>query len=256
MSEEGTAIPGEENIDTSGAVLSTEDRAIAVGWHDKGEGGLSAEDFLSKRDDHNGLLRGDIKKLEAKLAGSDATMKAMAGWLEKNRSDGQIQGYNKAIAEEKERMKVAVNESDGEAYEIAAKRADQLQEQRDNLKPEKIVPDAPEVNPLEALVRSHQDANPTLFDNSAKAQTWETELRYQGNRPGVTFEEAVKSADALVRQQHFQTRPNLGPTGGETADGNVSEFNSLPADAKAAYKQFHEANPNFTKEAYLLSYNS
>ena len=45
--EAGTHIPGEENLDASGAQLSPEERATAVGWYEK-EGGLSAEDFLAK----------------------------------------------------------------------------------------------------------------------------------------------------------------------------------------------------------------
>lgn len=251
--EQGTHIPGEENLDAQGSTLSPEERASAVGWYEK-EGGLSAEEFLSKREDHLGLLRGDVKKLEQQLAESIAVQKAMAEHMEKSRADAMKRGYDKAIADAKAEMQRAVEESDGEAFAAASKRADQLAEQRDKAQAEPIIPQQPEVNPIVQRLQEHQQAHPELFDTAAKAQAWQEELRYQGER-GLSFEEAVAAADKAVRQTHLQARTHLGPVDGETASGTVGEFSQLPPEAKAAYERFNRDNPNFTKEEYLRLYN-
>jgi hypothetical protein len=251
--EQGTPIPGEENLSAQGATLSTQEKAEAVGWHEK-DGGLSAEEFLAKRDDHLGLMRGDLKKLEDKLAESNATMTAMAEHLQKSNAEAQRRGYDKAIADAKEQMQRAVEESDGEAFTQASKRAEQLEEQKQKISEETIISKPEAVNPLQAALKEHQNAHPELFDTAAKAEAWQKELRYQGER-GLGFEDAVAAADKAVRQSHLPARNHLGPVGGETVTGVVSEFSQLPAEAKAAYERFNRANPNFTKDEYLKSYN-
>jgi len=253
---EGTHIPGEENLSAQGAVLSTEERAAAVGWHEK-EGGLSAEEFIAKRDDHNGLLRNDLKKLEDRLAESHATMESMASFLQKNRADALKQGYDKAIAEAAAEMQQAVDDSDGDAFTRAAQKKDQLSERKAKVDDEVVI--TPKKDPADQLKQafaSHRAAHPELFDTSVKAQLWEQELRYQGaNNPNMTFDEAAAAADKVVRQTHLPQRGHLGPVDGETASGAVSDFSQLPSEAKKAYEMFKRNNPEFTKEAYLHSYN-
>jgi len=251
--EEGTHIPGEENLSAQGETLSAEERASAVGWHEK-EGGLSAEDFLAKREDHLGLMRKDLAKLESKLAENNATMTQMAQFLEKSRADAMKRGYDKVIADQKALMQKAVEEADGDAFTEASRRVEQLEKQRDEAQPETIIPRHEQVNPVIQAVQEHQQSNPELFDTSAKAEAWQKELQYQGQR-GLSFEEAVAKADEVVRQTYFQARPSLGPVDGETASGAVGSWESLPKEAKDAYQMFHRDNPNFTKEEYLRLYN-
>ncbi len=251
--EAGTHIPGEENISAQGETLSTEERASAVGWHEK-EGGLSAEEFLAKREDHLGLMRADLAKLESKLAESNATMTQMAQFMEKSRADAMKRGYDKAISDQKKLMQKAVEEADGDAFTAASRRVEQLEKQRDEAQPETIIQRPEQVNPVIQAVQEHQHANPELFDTSAKAEAWQKELQYQGQR-GLSFEDAVAKADDAVRQAYFQARPSLGPVDGETASGAVSSWDALPKDAKDAYAMFSRDNPNFTKEEYLRLYN-
>jgi hypothetical protein len=251
--EAGTHVPGEENLTAQGATLSSEEKASAVGWYEK-EGGLSADEFLAKRDDHLGLLRGDVKKLEGKLAESHATMESMAQFLQKSRADALRQGYDKAIAEAKAQMQQAVEDSDGDTFTSASKRVEQLEAQKDKVEDESIIQTKPEVNPVQQDILNHQKAHPELFDTSAKAEAWQKELIYQGQR-GLEFEEAVAAADKVVRQTHLPERSHLGPVDGENAGDHVSEFAGLPAEAKQAYERFNRDNPNFTKEEYLRLYN-
>lgn len=250
---EVTAIPGEENLDTSGAVLSAQERAEAVGWHEK-DGGLSAEEFIAKRDDHVGLLRNDVKKLEQSLAESTAVQTSMAEFLQKSRADAQRQGYDKAIADAKARMEQAVDDSDGEAFTVASRQKDQLEDGKSKVANDSIIASKPQVNPVQQDIMNHQAAHPELFDDSSKEATWQAELLFQGQR-GASFEDSVAAADRLVRKNHLPSRPHSGPVDGETASGVVSDFANLGADAKKAYARFHKANPDFTKEAYLKSYN-
>jgi len=252
---EGTHIPGEENLSAQGAVLSTEERAAAVGWHEK-DGGLSAEDFIAKRDDHNGLLRNDVKKLEAKIAESNATMNSMAEFLQKNRADALKQGYDKAIADAAAEMQQAVDDSDGDAFTRAAQKKDQLTERKDKVDEETIIQaPAAQANPLQVAFSEHRAAHPEMFDTSVKAQLWEQELRYQGsNNPNMSFEDAAAAADKVVRETHFQQRSHLGPVDGETSSGKVSALSEIPG-GKEALAQFQKSNPNFTAEEYVRIYN-
>ena len=256
MSEQGvgTHIPGEQNLDTSGAVLSPVERATAVGWYEK-EDGLSAEDFLAKRDDHVGLLRKDVGKLEQKLAQSLEATEAIAEHMQKTRADAMRQGYDKAIADAKAEQKVAVEESDGDAYEQAARRIDQLEEGKSKIEEETIIKSPEAANPIMADIQSHQQAHPELFDTSLKAELWEKELRYQGTR-NVSFEEAVAAADVVVRQTYLPSRTHLGLVDGEQASEAASSFADLPTGAEAAYQSIKRNNPDYTREEYLRIYNS
>ncbi len=252
---EGTHIPGEENLSAQGAVLSTEERAAAVGWHEK-DGGLSAEEFIAKRDDHNGLLRNDVKKLEKQLAENQETMNSMAEFLQKNRAEALKQGYDKAIADAAAEMQQAVDDSDGDAFTRAAQKKDQLTERKGKVDEETIIKAKPAADPLQQAFHDHKAAHPEIFDTSVKAQLWEQELRYQAtNNPSLTFDQAAAAADKVVRETHFQQRSHLGPVDGETSSGAVSDFAQLPAEAKKAYEMFKRGNPEFTKESYLQSYN-
>jgi hypothetical protein len=251
--EVGTPIPGEENVSAQGAVLSTEERATAVGWYEK-EGGLSADEFLAKRDDHNGLLRKDVEKLEKVVAESNQTIKAMAEHMQKTRADAMKRGYDNAIAEQKAKMQQAVEDSDGDAFQAASDRADQLAKKRDEVEAEAIIPKTEPVNPIIQSIQEHQQAHPELFDNSLKAEAWQKELQYQGTR-GVTFEEAVAAADKVVRQTYLPSRNHVGPVDGEQAGAKVGTFAELPPEAKAAYEQFKAMNPDYEKDEYLRVYN-
>jgi len=257
---EGTHIPGEETVDASGTVLSVQQQAEAVGWYEK-DGGLSAEEFIEKRNGHNGLLRKDLNKVENQLASalkqieeSNATQKSMAEFLQKSNADSHRRGYDKAIADAAAEMKQAVDESDGDAFEKASKLKDHLEEQREKIDEQVIVQTQTPIDPVQQDILNYQDAHPELFDTSVKAEAWQKELIYQGKR-GLSFTDAVDKATEVVRQTHLPQRSPMGPVGGEVASGPVSEFSQLPAAAKAAYAKFAKASPDFTKEAYLKSYN-
>jgi hypothetical protein len=261
MSEQGQELDAQDQVTDqdsgheSDASLSDEDRAGAVGWHEM-DGGLSATDFLAKRDDHNGLLRKDVAKLEKALGESNATQKSMAEFLQKNHTAAVKQGYDKAIADAQARMEQAVDDSDGDAFTAASKQKDQLEERKGQVEDEPIIKTTP-ANTVHQDIMAHQGAHPELFDTSAKNEVWEKELRYQAQRPGnqLSFDEAVVLADKAVKEQFFRQRSPTGPVGGEVASGAVSDFAKLPADAKQAYAMFAKGNPGFTKEAYLKSYN-
>lgn len=251
--ETGTHIPGEENLDTSGAVLSAEEKAKAVGWYEK-DGGLGAQEFLDKRNDHVGLLRKDVGKLEAQLAESIQTTNAMAEFMQKNRADAERQGYDRAIAQAKAEQKAAIEESDGDAFEQAAKRIDSLEERKAKVEDAVIVKPQEKANPIQVAIQDHQKEHSELFDTSAKAELWEKELRYQGTR-GVTFEDAVKAADAVVRKEHMPARPHLGPVDGETSEGKASSLSEI-AGGEAAYQAVKRNNPEYTREEFLRVYNT
>jgi len=252
MSETDTAPEVEaQDVEASPSEApSIEEQASLVGWNP--DGPKSAEEFLARNQEHKGLLRAENEKLFGKIGELEGTVKAMAQHLEKVEARGIKQGYDRAMAEQKQLMRKAVDDADQNAFDEAARRLETLEKQKAEAKPDPIKP--PQVNPLQKAVAEHMRSHGELFDTKLKTQAWLEEVQFQGKR-GLSIDAAFKAADKAIVDQFNMKRSLPGPEGGDTAGATVSSFDKLPKEAKDAYARFAKEIPGYTKEEYLESYN-
>ncbi len=232
-----------------GEGMSVEDRASAVGW--KSDGDLSAEEFIEKREDHVGLLRNDVKKLEQTLAESRSETKEIASMFKNAQAAAQKRGYEKAYSEIEERQKKAISEGDGEEFAKLNKAKAQLEKQEEEAnKPE------PQTNPVLELAKGYQQSHPEIFETRDRAEAWLKEMQYQVTTHGLKPDDAMRKAVSVVAEAHGLKRKQPGDLGEGGKSGGGKTFADLPDDAKQAYEKWKKQIPDFSKQDYADSYFS
>jgi hypothetical protein len=233
--------------------LSVERRAEMVGW--TADGPKSAQEFLDERDGHMGLQRANIATLESKLDEALKVNKQITGYLKKTRDDAERRGYERALAEEAEKQRQAVEDSDGEAFANSKRREARLLEQRDKPKEDDPLADPPEDPPDIKLLRKAVEENQSRFDSRKQAFDWRDEIQFQVQDKGLSMKEAIAKANLIHLDGGKQRVP--GGVRGESSGGGKrggKTFAALPRDAKRAFQDFKEADPDLTEDEYARVY--
>lgn len=257
MSEQAEDIALEEDPggqgEGEGGGLSIEERAQAVGWN--ADGPLSAEDFIAKRDEHNGLLKNDIRKLEDQLGQTTNQMSIMSKMLQKQTETARQQGYDQALADIKAEKAAAITEGDADKFAEAEAKEDALRDEQ--RKEQTEGPRQEAMQQLANSIRQHQTQYPEVFDTHEKAQDWQNEFRYQVTQQKLSINDAMNKATQVVAKKHGDSKPVPGATEGgdrSAGSGGKRDFAAMPADAKAAYETYKQNNPALDKEQFANDY--
>jgi hypothetical protein len=232
--------------------LSVERRAEMVGW--TADGPKSAQEFLDERDGHMGLQRANIAKLESKLDEALKVNKQITGYLKKTRDDAEKRGYERALAEEAEKQRQAVEDSDGNAFAESKRREARLLEQRDKAREDDPLADPPEDPPEIQMLKNAITENQSRFDSRKQAFDWRDEIKFQVEK-GLSMKDAIAKANLIHLDGGKQRVP--GGVRGESSGGGKrggKSFAALPRDAKRAFQDFKEADPDLTEDEYARVY--
>jgi hypothetical protein len=243
----------DEDVGGGDEDLSVERRAEMVGW--TADGPKSAQEFLDERDGHMGLQRANIATLESKLDEALKVNKQITGYLKKTRDDAEKRGYERALAEEAEKQRQAVEDSDGNAFAESKRREARLLEQRDKPKENDPLADEPEDPPEIKLLRQAVEENQRRFDSRKQALDWRDEIQFQVQDKGLSMAEAITKANLIHLEGGKQRVP--GGVRGENSGGGSrgsKTFAALPRDAKRAFQDFKEADPDLTEDEYARVY--
>jgi len=236
---------------------SAEDRAKIYGWNPNGT--LSAEEFVAKRDDDNGLLRSNIATAESKideLSGQTREMSRMMAQMRKESREAKKQGLQRGLQQSEEQQRVAVEESDGDDFAKAKRLHDAYEKalaDHDAEEAEFESEKAPEVNPIVAKANSFYEDNKDTFKSRKQIDEWQTEVAFQVQEKGLDLDEAFTVA--LTEVTGGKRRVPGGERGeGGRGGGGSKTFDSMPKDAKASFRTCLEDDPELTKEEFATAY--
>lgn len=214
---------------------SVEERASMVGWKEGGR--LSAEEFLSKRDDDLGLARANNQTLEQKLHETNKTVSEMAKMQKAMMAKERQAGYDAAMEEIKAEKADAIANADPEKFaEAEQKEADLKEKQAQDSQSDQLEGQKRQVA---EYVDGVKGKYPEVFETLQRAQAWREELAYQIQENGLSLEDATTRAVSAVAERFgFKQKPSTSlETGSATGSGN-QDFNSMPPEAKKAYEKY------------------
>jgi hypothetical protein len=233
--------------------LSVEEEAELMGWREGGR--LSAEDFLSKRETHLGLMKSNYETLKTKYEELNATTNEVASFLKKAKTEARNEGYQQALEEARKKQEEAFADGDAAAWKEAQQREKEIEEEmKSGSSDEKDEQVSAKREAGMKLLKAFQEDNTELFDDFQLSQTFQQAVQFYANK-GMLGADLLEKAKTETYKKHKKGSLPNGGTGGSKGGGSVRGFESLPASAKKAFERFARNDPTMTKEKYLKTYN-
>ena len=256
--DEGTE-ENEENQEQEEAVDSDvdsdiEERARAMGWvppeEFKGKGSpRTAQEFIDFGEKSAPILSDRLDRANAKIEELGGVITNLTGVV----NDVKEQSYQRALAEVKAEQRLAVEEGDTKAYDMAEKKLDKLGKTVTK-EAAKAGTDAP---PPE--VRDWVEKN-QWFDNDpalrSTAITYLTDV--QNEFPGMNLDDQLTEVSKMVKQafprKFGKEAPPVGGGSPPKKGGKKQSVATLPQEARAAGVKFVEQGLYKDLNAYAKVY--
>lgn len=266
-----------------------ESKARAQGWkpEDEYQGDPKrwrpAKEYLRIADNNLPLLRSQVRDLTAKVEQGNKTVEELRADLKASRQTFKEfnefheqtaeREYSRAMKQIKADMKQAVKDSDEEAAERLDKERDELEKEHRERLAKKSEETKGKTNgtgdgggdgELPAEVATWMKDNP-WYEDEPDMSIYADKVSVKVQKDGFTGQAYLDELRKRVEQRfpEYFGKGRTGPPGpegggglgGEGRGGDKQNFESLPADAKAAYARFREEiGPSFTKEKYVRDY--
>ena len=266
MSEEQEATPAEPNAEQ--AAIETKARALDWTPQDEWKGDparwTDAETYVKHNEHVLPIVRdklADERAANDKLRGQMTSMQQTIEGLSRVQEDLADQAYQRAKSEIEARQDLAVENSDGAALRQTREDLEKLDKER----PEPAKAPAPQPAEAPEFVEWRRengwyDSNKTLHD---AAEAIAVVVHDQNpNLFGTEFFAEVKRRTQFAYPNEFQNPARTAPAAVESAPsgGNNKtaddEYNSLPAEAKAACERNKKEYKGYTNADFLEQYRT
>lgn len=231
-----------------------EAEAKEQGWNPDYEGPnkTDAKTFVERGEQIAGILKSKNAKLEERIQRLEQSNQEF-GEYHKQTLQKQREMDARKIRELEEQLAQAITDGDGQAYTQYQKEIDTLKSNQQNVQTDEAA--------WNRLSQQWVSENPWYMENRKMARFADgiaDEVRARVGTGPAYFSELTREVMEEFKDEFKNPKkstPNAVEDGGQkgTGDSKAKTFDNLPADAKAAFKQFNR-DFGLSKEDYLATY--